>query len=171
MYLARSCRELLAVMWQYHNTIYSSDSLTSSPQQWYIPRGLYWKLWNIPTTTKLQAPTITQCNPPCILSPDLYLWSFPPWCCRNPGINNLNSNQKNIPRVTSKLRLPVSSWILLMMSETSMSVGLWPHRLMAAWSREDFQEQFIWERLSEIPEDFHKISCRYGSNRRRWKPP
>ena len=38
-------------------------------------------------------------------------------------------------KVTSRSRLPESSCILLMMSDTSMSVGFWPHLRMAACNK------------------------------------
>ena len=130
----RRCLELLTVMWH-------CDNITIQ----FTYQSLLLHLLSSDTSlvvltenseTFLQQPTrlLTTTTTSIHLVSRLRIWISSPflhdvveilkWIIKTPTRKTL---------LTSKLRLPVSSWILLMISDTSISVGLCPHRLMAAW--------------------------------------
>ena len=137
--------------------------LTSSPPQWYSRPGPCWTLGNIPAgEDRLRGGSqhhshLVPCLGVQLSGPLLHylvelLWGqiIVAWCCYYYSIMYLLSDNliihflifsaQLLPRqdslyspLTWRSRVPVSLWILLMMSETSMSVGLFPHLLTAAW--------------------------------------
>ena len=86
---------------------------------------------------------------------------------------------------TSKSRLPVSSWILFIISDTSISVGLWPHLLIALWYRGNYMvisrklslvfkaTTFIYSlqsrKFNSKPVNFHMRSCHCWTSQMHWK--